>query len=214
MDDQQDGFGTVLGGLTVVVLVITLLVHGTIGWDDVSAAWVQAWGSLLGLAIAIGVPWWMQLREQRRRRGEEQARAVVVALGLYLDVEAMLDYLTDFYTALKAEAERTMPINLRVLAQGLAALPVPTDAAVSAIQPADSVAAYALARGCTRFRQLAQTVNLFRDVPFDANVRTAVLSLSKHIDPAMTDLIEGHRRLKALCAAIPEFALPEAPRSR
>lgn len=48
------------------------------------SGWVQAWGSLVGLAVAIAVPWRIRMSEMAHHKKAELAAASVVASGLSL----------------------------------------------------------------------------------------------------------------------------------
>jgi hypothetical protein len=62
------------------------------------SGWVQAWGSIIGLAIAIGVPLWLKVQERKDRRDETHALAEVTVNTLVFD----LAYLTSGLRALLA----------------------------------------------------------------------------------------------------------------
>jgi len=49
-------------------------------------AWAQFWASVLGLGVAIGVPFWLHLRERGERRAEKEARAKTHVISILTDV--------------------------------------------------------------------------------------------------------------------------------
>jgi len=51
------------------------------------AAWVQAWGSLLGLAVAIGVPIWLAISASHVRRAEVKRKAMAMGLTVRYELK-------------------------------------------------------------------------------------------------------------------------------
>lgn len=76
----------IVGGALTVLCVLLIVVTATVGWSWVTATgapeWVQAIGSIVGLAIAIMVPARMHALAARERREKERARAYVTATSM------------------------------------------------------------------------------------------------------------------------------------
>lgn len=61
------------------------------GWKpEIWAAWVQAVGSVLGIAAAVAVPWWLFRKDRQHREIERTQRAKGYALTLLPSVRKLL----------------------------------------------------------------------------------------------------------------------------
>jgi len=85
---------TVPGAVVVFALVYVVMLAVEAG--DAGASWVQAVGSLVGIAIAIWVParqWQMVLKEKREDAMREDHQLALMGLKMCLEVEELLDEL-------------------------------------------------------------------------------------------------------------------------
>jgi hypothetical protein len=193
------------------------LIEFLIGWRVIGAAmqgqhapeWVQAIGSLVGLGIAIGVPWRLHVTERLRRLADDHARAKVVAVGTLADLESILDLASSAAIGIEKEIANSGPkVNLQLMYKGFTALNLPNDDHVMQIRTVDPVAALAMRRGITRFRHLSEMIRLYSTEPESHRLRAAIHQLHRHFDPAVTDLVHAHHRLRDFLGVIPEFPVP------
>lgn len=79
-----------------------------IGWwlrlaEGERASWAQFAATVLGLAIAIAVPWWTHRADRKERRKRDEDRARDVALAILDDLKTMRDRAGQFEDCLKEE---------------------------------------------------------------------------------------------------------------
>ncbi len=97
MIDRSEFNGWSLIGCAVVVLIVlAITVHATVGWSEAGAAWAQAVGSVLALFVTGGLAIW-EARQRRvdasaQRKETLQARIAVLELlrdqlGLYIQAQ-------------------------------------------------------------------------------------------------------------------------------
>lgn len=92
--------GVVIGAATVGALAA--MVHT---WGHVNdwPAWLQAVGSLLGIAIAIGIPWWLNERQWARSEADRKVKARALALLLMPELLALRTFVAGQKKALSGE---------------------------------------------------------------------------------------------------------------
>lgn len=73
------------------------MVCAFVGWCALSAieqaAWLQAIGSLIGIGVAIAVPWWMQHLANERAKAVSNRRAMALGLAVRGELQQMGDRL-------------------------------------------------------------------------------------------------------------------------
>jgi hypothetical protein len=119
------------------------------------AGWVQAWGSLIAVAIAIWIPLALRQADQLARKAEAAVAARLVAEEVYLMLEPAIGYLNSV-----REDRQSVPVGEHK--PGMAALylkvinatALPTGGQLVALSALDPVVAPALARASSYVVQL------------------------------------------------------------
>jgi hypothetical protein len=70
-----------VGGAVVVLILLAITIHSTVGWSPVGAAWVQAVGSVLALFITGGVVGW-EVRQRRLDMGRLVAERLLARVAI------------------------------------------------------------------------------------------------------------------------------------
>lgn len=145
----------VLGGVAIGIDVIS---------SDATAAWVQAIGSLLAVAIAIYVPYNLHMKDLKRQREAEIAHAHVVAASVALMLTPAISAVKAFVREANAVDINRGVISPRIWLQRFNMLVKPTDQQVLLLEPGSREMALAIARGFNRIEQLRQvTLALLSD---------------------------------------------------
>lgn len=203
-------------------LVLGVLLQFTIGWGVISAwlggpdasGWVQAIGSLIGLAIAIGVPWRTHIAERKLRREEARAQALAAALSIREELEQLLGFAQDTVNQIAGHARGLNMLSAARVVAGCSAVTLPSDDQIQRILAIDRSAANALARGSSRYRQIVNTVKVYGAAPEKEAALMAIADLLHFFYEAMNDLEYARLRLIDICKEVPEFTLPSTRPAR
>lgn len=125
------------------------------------SGWVQAWGSIIGLAVAIGVPMHIRAAELKAKHAAELAAANVVGSGLLLMLGPILGCIAAVLRDIADYKSGTLPLlDARRLQAMMAGLPYPNEWQMLQISPFEPTTATALARGTHLFLQGRNAIHI------------------------------------------------------
>ena len=154
------------------------------------AGWVQAWGSMIGLGIAIGVPWWQRAEERRHQKRTEIAIATVVGSSIALNFSQIIGCLNGIIREmndLRAGDELTQ--TPRKFIHLLKTLALPTENQLLQIAAMLPTSAIQLARASKLIEQAIKALELIEhDYFFPPNIsKTKMLGISPWLEYAKRD---------------------------
>jgi len=161
------------------------------------ASWVQAWGSLLGLAIAIGLPLWLHTREARRRRRDEEASALVVAAGLLLVVDHTIGAAKTLANGMQNFKPGHGGLEMRLVESVLGSITFPSQDELLRMEPVDREVSLALARGSTYLYQVSGAVRMLSTLRETDEIRGQVAALLPTVLQAQQEYEFAVERLRA-----------------
>lgn len=129
------------------------------------AGWVQAWGSMIGLAIAIGVPWWQRADERRHAKQTEIAIATVVWNSMFVqfnNVVDCLDMVIDRWKPLIGAPE--ISIGHEITLVQLEMLVLPTETQLLQLTPVIPKAAISLALANALIRSVNNSLQILHRI--------------------------------------------------
>lgn len=162
------------------------------------SGWVQAWGSIIGLAVAVGVPLWLRWGDTRHRAETERAAATIVGSNLLLMVGPILGCINSQRTEFAAyRADTNHFVNPRVFVAMLQGLSLPDEGQMLQLSPVDPTAAEALAKGSSMLRQLRMALTLLAEHGANdpALASTQVLALEPIFLHAEAEFKKAEQRL-------------------
>lgn len=162
---------------------------------DNCAGWVQAWGSLLALGIAIAVPLILRRHEIADRKRHEQAQAIVVAAELHLQLQQILGVARTVANDMREYSPDKPPMSARLIRDFLDSATIAPIEVLLRIEPADSKAATSIARGFTLLGQVKRAVALLVDVEHPRSASNHLAGLLPKLDGAIEMLTMGQERL-------------------
>lgn len=164
------------------------------------AAWVQAIGGVLGLAVAIAVPWWMKFHETRQQKESDLARAHIVAASLLMQHNQIIGCLEFAEGAvryyLNQKAETFIDVNdLRVKLLGL---DLPKKKDILAIQSVDQELALILVRAGRLTGQITYSFSMMKP----GKLREHLAEIYPYLKANLNAFRESKSRLDAFITQI------------
>lgn len=124
------------------------------------AAWVQAIGGVLGLAVAIAVPWGIKRHELRVQDAADLARAHIVAAPLLMMHSQIVGYLEHLEEAIAGFLDRGDEVDFQNAHFDLAELELPEEKDLLVIQAVNQQIALSLTRGVRLLRQITHAIGM------------------------------------------------------
>lgn len=152
------------------------------------AGWVQAWGSLIAICIAIWVPFALRQQELRQKRTGELTAAQIVAENVSLMLDPVVGIFMTFRRQIEERIEEQLTNQmLSPMFELLGSSPLPTEEQLLRLNALDLDIAKDLTRACSRAMQthsLLRTLTMQNDRGYEQTLgqRKQLLICSKYAE--------------------------------
>jgi hypothetical protein len=167
---------------------------------DAWAGWVQALGSLLALAIAIAIPLGMHVRERSLRAKEEEANALIVAVGVHAILGPLVGAARSVREDMQAYAPGSGMPRVELSIEKFDTVAFPNEWQILQIERVSRDAAIALARGAAITQQVKRAIGHYRGKRVADTERAHVAQLHGVLNEGVTQLERAQILLEPVMA--------------